>query len=513
MEIKKLWDILEPLEGSIQNLKEDYKRGKAPHLPYFIIDQENVKRDIKSKIKHIDGEYLQKTFVIGNYGNGKTNLLKYLELFCKDNGRIGDSEIISSYKRTDIDKPDIFLTLLSHLEFKFKNYLLDSIVKINKKSEPLQIYKELLNDFENFESIKQYVEVISKTNDEKQIEELIYLGTGRLYTMHHWNRFELRKLNDFDRREIFVLFLNILSFNKIYIIFGIDELEKMREKSKIRFRNFLTSFRELLDFSTFIKGHLVIVAMTSDTNNYQNILRENDAFYSRIVKDIQVLDAIPINNKNFQEELIYNLAELFEEDVKDRVNEIFSKAKRKFRTKLLLDNRKLVSEYVAEILNTDSLVNLFNLVKELKTLDLNELFLEKKDELEKYNRFKDISNKIFEPLRYYLEKEGFTRVGDNLKIQERSLIIPEESKLIIWNFTKSTFEKDVERALSYKNQYQRVIIMQSATYDIESVKYKDIVIKDFYAKDLLVLLELYEENSNHSDKISDLIVGLLDGAL
>lgn len=439
-----------------------------------------------------------------------------MELYCKNNGRISDSEIISSYKRTDVDKPDIFLTLLSHLEFKFKKHLLDSIVKINKNPESFETYKKLINDFENFEQIKKYVEVISNTKDEKQIEELIYLGTGRLYTMHHWNRFKLRKLNDFDRREIFVLFLNILSYNKKYIIFGIDELEKMREKSKVRFRNFLTSFRELIDLSKFIKGHLVIVAMTSDINNYKNILNENEAFNTRIERDTLILEAIPMKDKNYQEHLIKNLSEVFDVNVSNREKEIYLKVKRIFRTKKLLSNRKLVSEYVAQILNSDNLVNLFNLKEELEEVGLFKLFLEKKEELELHNRFKDISNKIFEPLRYYLEKEGFTGLKDNLQIQKRRLIIPEESKLIIWNFTESTFQNDIERALIEKNQYQNVIVMKTAYYDLDLTKYTDgskIIIKDFFANDLLTLLELYEENSNYTDEISNLIIGLLDGAI
>ncbi len=38
MEVRNLWEELKPIEGSIENLKEDYKRGITPELPYFIID-------------------------------------------------------------------------------------------------------------------------------------------------------------------------------------------------------------------------------------------------------------------------------------------------------------------------------------------------------------------------------------------------------------------------------------------------------------------------------------------
>jgi len=517
MEVKNLWDILTPIKGTIERLKEDYKRGITPQLPYFIIDQENLKKDLKSKIEKIDASYLQKTFVIGHYGNGKTNVLKYLDLFTQTNFSDSQSKIIMSFKRTDVDKPDIFLTLLTHIEFKLIDYLIESISEMNNNEKPFTIYQSILNKFKNFEVIKDYARKISETKDKELIKELIYLGTGRLYTVNHWKKFGLRKLSDFDRREIFVLFLNILAYNKVYIIFGIDELEKMFDKSKIRFRNFLTSFRELLDLSSFINGHLVIVTMTSDTDNYKKTLGQNDAFYSRIQsEDLQVLKPIPIDNKEYNLELIRNLSSLFNKDVNDRENEIYSVVKREFKTKKELTNRNLVSTYVAKILSELNPVNTFNLIKELTEASLLDLFEDKKNELELFDRFKDLSQKIFEPFRFFLAHEGYSDVQHNVKIRSRQIIIPEQNKLLILNFSDTTFENDCIIALEAFSNYKKVTILKSIDNSEnipEDLIRSNIEFKDFYPRELFILFQLYEENNNFTDDLSRIINGLLGGVL
>jgi len=46
-----------------------------------IIDQQGLKQHIGDKLKGIDGERMTTTVVKAQYGDGKTNVLKYLSLY------------------------------------------------------------------------------------------------------------------------------------------------------------------------------------------------------------------------------------------------------------------------------------------------------------------------------------------------------------------------------------------------------------------------------------------------
>lgn len=80
--------------------------------------------------------------------------------------------------------------------------------------------------------------------------------------------------------------MKVLSKKEKHIVFALDELEKIYEKSKVRFRTFLTSYRELIDKSGEIPGHYLLTAIVSSAINIDAILLENPAFYSRIKKDM-----------------------------------------------------------------------------------------------------------------------------------------------------------------------------------------------------------------------------------
>ena len=73
----KLWTKLPPKADNIEGIRQDLKAGLVPNLPYFIIDNKEAKEKISKDILNIDTQF-SLAYIIANYGNGKTNLLRYL---------------------------------------------------------------------------------------------------------------------------------------------------------------------------------------------------------------------------------------------------------------------------------------------------------------------------------------------------------------------------------------------------------------------------------------------------
>ncbi len=78
--INNLWTKLNPMPENLSSIKNDLCYGLAPNLPFFILDMEVAKDKKKKKIESIDSAF-QYSFVTADYGNGKSNLMKYLEYF------------------------------------------------------------------------------------------------------------------------------------------------------------------------------------------------------------------------------------------------------------------------------------------------------------------------------------------------------------------------------------------------------------------------------------------------
>lgn len=83
MDITNLWEKLEPKQENIDGIKQDLRAGLVPNLPYFIIGNEDAKKKIGENISKIDTQF-SFSYLIANYGNGKTNILRYLEYFFND---------------------------------------------------------------------------------------------------------------------------------------------------------------------------------------------------------------------------------------------------------------------------------------------------------------------------------------------------------------------------------------------------------------------------------------------
>ncbi len=151
------------------------------------------------------------------------------------------------------------------VEDNYTNYIIESVKKLVDENFD---YASLANNYkDNFSAIEEYTKKLFSSNEVTEIRNVFYLGTGRLNSKRYFDKQDLRQLKDYERREILVLFLNILSQTGRYVIFCIDEVEKIREKSKARFSHFLTSLRELIDLSNKVKGHYLILALTDGVDS------------------------------------------------------------------------------------------------------------------------------------------------------------------------------------------------------------------------------------------------------
>lgn len=157
MEIEKLWNKINPIETTVEQLKRDLQEGKVPELPYFIVDMNNAKKKIGTYIQSIDVAF-QTCLITANYGNGKTNLLKYLKLFFSENKKI---KVV--FLRVNADQYDLILFLLKIIQDNFFEELRSSILKI--KSDNYDISSLAYSFQDGFAAIREYTEnySLSKT--------------------------------------------------------------------------------------------------------------------------------------------------------------------------------------------------------------------------------------------------------------------------------------------------------------------------------------------------------------
>ncbi|AZI22510.1 hypothetical protein EIH07_05355 [Chryseobacterium taklimakanense] len=511
MSAPQLWDKIS--QNPSDSFIADVKEGKVPELPYFIVDQTDAKSKIKAKIDTIKDERFQTSIVTANYGNGKTNILKYLSLYYRNHKNIN-----VLYYRADADNYDIILNLLRILEDNYTNYIIESVKKLVDENFD---YASLANNYsDNFSAIEEYTKKLFSFNEVTEIRNIFYLGTGRLNSKRYFDKQDLRQLKDYERREILVLFLNILSHTGRYVIFCIDEVEKIREKSKARFSHFLTSLRELIDLSNKVKGHYLILALTDgvDSNLIQST---NEPLYQRIGQHIIAIN--PITEKKDKEDLINYLKELFNSD--EDTNEV----QKKLSKETDATSNRLLIQRISDILFGKTEKK--SLEKALKDNSLFEIFNETKKDLDvNVNAFKNIHRKFFDPLEYYLDSfnikiEEFTsqlRYYYNYETdtfcyfvfsKDISVIDNEmlkiKSSIEYLNFDKKTFFKNIsifvpasmELNYSYLDKYEF----------LKDYKLNIIDVQDF--EELFTLLELYRQNFEYQPKLKPIIENYTNSSL
>lgn len=494
MDITNLWEKLSQPSLALESFKKDVAEGKVPELPYYIVGQDELKAKILERIKSIDSERMTTNLVLASYGNGKTNLLKYLQLFFNKNYK--DYGIEVHYSRADVERTDIVLFLLKIVQDSYLEKLVEIITEIRAKKDAIPA---LMNNFQNnFAEIRQYSDALfESSNNSEKIIEILYLGTGRLSNKRYFDKYNLEQLKDFNRREILVLLLNLLSYKKEYVIFAIDEIEKIREKSKIRFSHFLTSYRELVDLFNQIKGHYLIVAMTDSTSS--NVISEaNNALYTRIKDDVIPIEALA--KKKDVEELINYLNELFTTD-KDVAN-IYTQSR-----KAGWENNRILIQEISKLLHNEIIQ------KSLKEL-LNEsgligLYDVTKDKLDRDEVFKNLHRKFFDPLEYYIESIGID--SGKLNKQERVLIDESVDKVhyFIFNSYTEDFQNEKNRILKLisENPGKLIIVYSPEKLGLTNsiIGIDNIQIIDYVPDELFVILEMYRGNFYLHPKLNNVI--------
>ncbi|MCX2573337.1 BREX system ATP-binding domain-containing protein [Pedobacter sandarakinus] len=496
MVISNLWQNLAIKDETKANLIKDLSEGKVPQLPYFVVGLDDIKSQVQEKIEAIDGGRMVSNFIIARYGNGKTNLLKYLELFFENH-----TQVRVLYKRANIDQPDIGLFLLKEIQDHFTETLVNQVIALRSTYN----FEVLTNGFpESFRSVEEYVnKLFAPTTSEEDIKRLIYLGTGRLYTKAEFGRFELEQLSNFERKEILVIFLNILALSNIFLIFQIDELEKIYEKSKLRLNAFFTSYREIFDLFSFVKGHYLMCSQT-DANSDPDFIRQlNEAFYTRIEPHILMLPNI--SGKEQISVLVSNLKKLF--GLNKSTSEEEAIVKNLVKQKIG-QNRDLIRE-ATHLLNAIDKPS-WNYL--LDQFNLRNLYENTKNELEFEGLLRSLSTKFFDPLETYLEGSSLLENGSEIKSRDYQSFIDNVGNKVHYFILNENTAIDV---IQYKVEdifeaFQRdIIIYAPVKLELKNgmvvVENCNIEIVDIEPQELFILLNMYRDNFEHQTGLSKVI--------
>ena len=495
MEYRELWNKLTIDPQKMEIIRKDWTEGKVPDLPFVIIDQQGLKQHIGDKLKGIDGERMTTTVVKAQYGDGKTNVLKYLSLYFESHPELN---IHLLYCRADVDQTDIFIFLLRHLQNNSMKELVEGIKTLRERDGFTPA--TLANDFkEDFAHIHDYTEKLFENGqDDDTVRNLVYLGTGRLYSIGAFQKYGLEKLTDFNRREVLVLFLNILAEIGYRVVFAVDELEKIHDKSTRRMAYFFNSYRELVDLFNKIKGHYLIATMTQAVN----IAQMSQPLWGRIEQD--VVEVSKISSKDDLAELVKLMAELLQVEVNDsKVDEVVSTISRK-----PLDSNRFAIRAIAEALREKPTLNFEEELK--KDGQVEELYKNAYVAAEQAHGFKNLSRILFDPLQYYLEALQYENVNENLLRRDYQAFVDLVSKrAFFFLFNDDTKIRGRIQEFMDERSIKRFVVfvpielnVTHATLNIEGAEVKLI---DYDPKQLFVLLDIYRMNFDKQDEIFHLI--------
>lgn len=490
MDITQLWTPLNPIEENKEIIRQDLERGLAPNLPYFVVGLEDVKTTLKTAISSIDSHFSY-ALVWGQYGNGKSNLMKYLKYFFEQHP---ESNTKVAIWRADVDRYDIITFLLYIIQNEYSKDLQYSIRQVVADGK----MKELCDNYSgSFAAIQGLVEKMEEKDDsDEDLQTLISLGTGKLYDSNSFKKFGLTKLTDYNRREVLVFFLNALAYAGHYIIFCIDELEKIQEKSKARFQNLLTTFRELIDLSSSIKGHMILAAVTDSVSGDHSFESYNPAFERRIknymlqIKAIQEFDEI----KKMTRELIRVLGPEYQMDSYDDIANSVYKNRRKYP-----HTSDVVRALFSQLSKKSSKKSWEDLLDDAK---LTEQFEKKRQSLEETGILQRINQKLFAPLKDYLNIISNTDNDYEVRGQMLQCVYSTATnRCYVFLFTDD-IDANINRLRNVIKEYPKadVYVFKPIELDInmDTLKREQLEnVKDlipYDPVDLMALLELYMDN-------------------
>lgn len=490
MDTTNLWIPLNPIEDNKVVIRQDLERGLAPNLPYFIVGLEDVKSSLKKAISAIDRRFSY-ALVLGQYGNGKSNLMKYLKYFFEQHPECKTKVAIW---RADVDKYDIITFLLYIIQNEFSDDLLASLKKVIAEGKTMELCENYNGSFSAIQSFAEKLE--EKKDSNEDLQALMSLGTGKLYSSNSFNRYNLPKLTDYNRREVLVFFLNALAYAGHYVIFCIDELEKIQEKSKARFHNLLTTFRELIDLSSSIKGHMILAAVTDSVSGDHSFESYNPAFERRIkdyMLQINAIDRVD-DIKEMAKELVRVLGPDYQLDSYDEVANNVYKNRRKYT-----HTSDVVRALFAQLSKQVSQKTWEDLLEEAK---LTEQFEQKCQSLKETGMLQRINQKLFAPLRDYLNIISNTDNDYEVRGQMLQCVYSTATnRCYVFLFTDD-IDANINRLRNVIKEYPKanVYLFKPIELDInmDTLKreqldnVKDII--PYNPVDLMALLELYLEN-------------------
>lgn len=516
MILEELWKEINPDERKLKRLIKAYTAGTVPELPYFIIGQEEAKAKVEEKLSSIDHQTFDRLMLTSNYGNGKTNLLKYLQLYFSKNSNIEGKNIRLVYAAANRDNPNIFNMLLALIDKRLINELISSINNVE--------YNEgLINDLcEDYEDIQDYIRLVL-TTDTADLKELLQMGTGSLYYKSFFNKHSIHYISDYERKEVLSFFLTLFYNNNFLIIFALDELEKIYEKSISRLRDFLTSYRELIDVSTKIEGHLLLTAFTeSHYKKAESFFEENPAFYSRIVKDTVEVTPL-VDDENIKEliQSVYNLlTKSGEVQIDKSVEEIFSYIKNHKNAGYIAENnRSLMQEIIYFTKTSKDFVTLNDAIDKE---GIREIFKTKYKELDFDNLLKNVSSTIFAPLEYYMTALNYN--PNSVNKQAKRIILDDKDIYFIFDDTKlSDAQKENFNLTLDEDKKLIAFVPENVDFNIESIidgeddngKENNIDLVSYQPIELYVLLELYGdvEYDIYEEKVYNILSNFFQGIL
>lgn len=488
MDITQLWTPLNPIEENKEIIRQDLERGLAPNLPYFIVGLQDVKTTLGTALSTIDSHFSY-ALIWGQYGNGKSNLMKYLKYFFT---QYPDFNTKVAIWRADVDRYDIITFLLYIIQNEFAADLLESLKKVVTDGKT----KELCDNYSgSFAAVQAFAEKIEEKKDsDEDLQTLISLGTGKLYDSNSFKKFDLTKLTDYNRREVLVFFLNALAYAKHYIVFCVDELEKIQEKSRARFQNLLTTFRELIDLSSSINGHMILAAVTESVSGEHSFESYNPAFERRIknymlqVKAIREVDDI----KEMAKELVRVLGNDYQLDSYDDVaNSVYKKK--------LPHTSDVVRVLFAQLAKQADKKTWKDLLEDSKMTDA---FNQKRQSLEDSGMLQRINQKLFAPLKDYLNIISISDSDYEVKGQMLQCVYSTATnRCYVFLFTDD-IEANTNRLKNVIKEYSKadLYVFKPKELDINMdmlkkeglVSVKDLIPYD--PVDLMALLELYMDN-------------------
>jgi len=488
MDITQLWTPLNPIEQNKEIIRQDLERGLAPNLPYFIVGLQDVKTTLGTALSTIDSHFSY-ALIWGQYGNGKSNLMKYLKYFFT---QYPDFNTKVAIWRADVDRYDIITFLLYIIQNEFAADLLESLKKVVTDGKT----KELCDNYSgSFAAVQAFAEKIEEKKDsDEDLQTLISLGTGKLYDSNSFKKFDLTKLTDYNRREVLVFFLNALAYAKHYIVFCVDELEKIQEKSRARFQNLLTTFRELIDLSSSINGHMILAAVTESVSGEHSFESYNPAFERRIknymlqVKAIREVDDI----KEMAKELVRVLGNDYQLDSYDDVANAVYKKK-------LPHTSDVVRALFAQLAKQADKKTWKDLLEDSKMKDA---FNQKRQSLEDSGMLQRINQKLFAPLKDYLNIISISDSNYEVKGQMLQCVYSTATnRCYVFLFTDD-IEANTNRLKNIIKEYSKadLYVFKPKELDINMdmlkkeglVSVKDLIPYD--PVDLMALLELYMDN-------------------